>query len=95
MSPIRRKIDNLSYYAYLVNPFVPKKYRICRSFAREAHKHFDFLEESQWWAADRLLDYQDEKLRKLITHAYRNVPYYREVFDKYRIINFDQFYENF
>lgn len=85
MSSIRHKINQLGYYTYLVNPLVPKKYRICRSFAREAHKHYDFLEESQWWPQDKLKEYQDEKLRNLITHVYRNVPYYREVFKQHGI----------
>ena len=82
---IRHKINQLSYYAYLVNPVVPKRYRICRSFSREAHRYYDFLEESQWWSADKLKEYQDEKLRNLIRHAYSNVPYYREVFDRHGI----------
>lgn len=82
MSSIRRKIEHLAYYTYLVNPLIPKKYRICRSFARGAHKYYDFLEESQWWSIDKLKEYQDKKLRNLINHAYRNVPYYRELFDQ-------------
>jgi phenylacetate-CoA ligase len=85
MSSIRQKIDQLSYYAYLINPLIEKKYRICRSFARWAHKYYDFLEESQWWSIDKLKEYQDEKLRNLISHAYKNVPYYREIFNQNRI----------
>jgi phenylacetate-CoA ligase len=64
---------------------VPKKYRICRSFARDAHKYIDFLEKSQWWQTAKLKKYQNDKLKNLISHAYRDVPYYREVFDQHGI----------
>ena len=85
MSLIKHKIDQLRYYSYLVNPIIPRKYRICRSFAREAHLYYDFLEESQWWPKERLKEYQDKKLRSLINHAYTSVPYYRAVFDRHGI----------
>ncbi len=41
-----------------------------------------FLEESQWWDADQLEEYQHEKLAKLLRHAYNNVPYYRKIFQE-------------
>jgi phenylacetate-CoA ligase len=85
MSLLKQKIEQLSYYAYLINPLIPKKYRICRSFARNAHQYIDFLEQSQWWCEERLKEYQDEKLKKLISYAYENVPYYRVTFDKHGI----------
>jgi phenylacetate-CoA ligase len=43
---------------------------------------FDFVMESQWWDRDRIEEYQNEKLRQLILHAYTNVPYYNEMFTK-------------
>ena len=44
-------------------------------------KHFKFLQKSQWWSESELKEYQNEKLRALIKHAYENVPYYTELFD--------------
>jgi phenylacetate-CoA ligase len=41
------------------------------------------LEESQWWSERHIRDYQEEKLNKLLDHAYKNVPYYREKFDEH------------
>jgi len=41
---------------------------------------YRFLQESQWWDKDRLEEYQKAQLRRLIRHAYRNVPYYRGIF---------------
>ncbi len=42
----------------------------------------DFLKETEYWDSDKLRDYQNEQLRKLVVHAYNTVPYYRELFDK-------------
>jgi len=41
-----------------------------------------FLQESQWWSREKLQEYQMQQLEKLLKHAYKNVPYYRKVFDE-------------
>jgi phenylacetate-CoA ligase len=38
------------------------------------------LEASQWWDAERIGRYQDERLREIVRHAGEHVPYYRELF---------------
>lgn len=38
------------------------------------------FEESQWWPRQRLEAWQLERLRGLLTHAGRHVPYYRRLF---------------
>ena len=43
---------------------------------------YAFLQESQWWSRDKLEEYQMQKLARLLSHAYENVPYYRRVFDE-------------
>lgn len=43
-------------------------------------KYLRELEESQWWSLQQLQELQNEKLRKMIKHAYDTVPYYRELF---------------
>ena len=48
-------------------------------------KHLDFLQESQWWSEGDLKEYQNEKLRALIKHAYENVAYYNELFKKLKL----------
>ncbi len=48
-------------------------------------KHLVFLLESQWWSESDLKEYQNEKLRALIRHAYENVPYYNELFRKLKL----------
>lgn len=39
-----------------------------------------FLNETQWWKAERLEELQNRRLRMMIKHAYENVPYYRRIF---------------
>ena len=45
-------------------------------------RYLKILEESQWWPWEQLREWQDEKLRSLVKHAYLNVPYYRRIFDE-------------
>lgn len=40
------------------------------------------LEKTQWWSVDKLVELQNRKLRSLIHHVYKEVPYYRRVFDE-------------
>jgi phenylacetate-CoA ligase len=34
---------------------------------------------------DEIVAYQSEHLRRLVSHAYRNVPYYRALFDRHGV----------
>lgn len=38
------------------------------------------LSESQWWDEQKMGAWQDEQLRRVVTHAYEHVPYYHELF---------------
>lgn len=49
---------------------------------RMLHRLFFFHLGSQKWDRARLEAYQDRKLRDLINHAGKNVPYYRSLFEK-------------
>lgn len=40
------------------------------------------LERLQWDSPEKIRDRQDELLRKLIAHSYKNVPYWKGVFEK-------------
>ncbi|NVL90060.1 MAG: phenylacetate--CoA ligase family protein [Desulfobacterales bacterium] len=40
------------------------------------------MQESQWWSREKLEEYQIQQLNKLLHHAYKNVPYYKRVFDE-------------
>jgi phenylacetate-CoA ligase len=52
-------------------------------------KHFKFLRKSQGWTETELVEYQNDKLRALIKHAYDNVPYYTELFDGLNLVPSD------
>ncbi|HEX7011746.1 MAG TPA: hypothetical protein VF161_03325 [Steroidobacteraceae bacterium] len=45
----------------------------------------DLLAESQWWDSQKMGEWQDERLRAIVRHAYEHVPYYRELFDRHGI----------
>ncbi len=43
------------------------------------YKFRKFLEESQFWPPERLEKWRLERLRRTISHAFSNVPYYRDM----------------
>lgn len=49
---------------------------------RNLHGEFANALRTQWFSEEELLEYQNEKLQKLIKHCYKNVPYYRKLFDE-------------
>ncbi len=49
---------------------------------RPTLRHLRFLEGSQWWSPDELARFQATELRRLLSHAYASVPFYRERFDE-------------
>lgn len=44
-------------------------------------KHYNKLLQSQYLPAHEIVKLQEKKLKKLLHEVYRNVPYYRELFD--------------
>jgi phenylacetate-CoA ligase len=44
---------------------------------RDVERYYETLRQTQWLSPVAMRDLQDEKLRRLVRHAYRNVPYYR------------------
>jgi phenylacetate-CoA ligase len=47
---------------------------------KSIYKHFKFLQKSQWWQYSDLVDYQNEKLKKIIHYSFNNIEYYNELF---------------
>ena len=41
-------------------------------------RSYDVLRKTQWLTPDKMRELQDEKLRRLVRHAYQHVPYYRD-----------------
>src|SRR5258705_5013933 len=40
-----------------------------------------WLQASQWWSGERLLEHQLQLLQRLLAHAYRSVPFHRSRID--------------
>ncbi len=51
---------------------------------RRYKKFLDFLEKSQWRSKEELKQYQKERLKALLFHAYEFFPYYKEIFKKWK-----------
>ncbi len=39
------------------------------------------MNRNQWLPDEKLQDFQDVRIQTIVSHAYRNVPYYRQLFD--------------
>jgi phenylacetate-CoA ligase len=48
---------------------------------RPTLRHLRFLRCSERWPPEQLAAFQDAELRKLVAHAYANIPFYRRRFD--------------
>ena len=44
-------------------------------------EYYHWLQKTQWWTQSQLQELQSARLRALIEHAYKNVPYYRRIFE--------------
>lgn len=51
-------------------------------FGKVFSETYNFLQESQWCSRNQLQECQATQLRRLLRHAYENVPYYRRIFDE-------------
>jgi phenylacetate-CoA ligase len=47
------------------------------SRGRSFERTYETLDATQWLPPEEIRELQDQKLRRLVRHAYRNVPYYR------------------
>ncbi len=52
------------------------------TYGKPYRQGVSLFDESETWDEKTLADYQSKLLRRLIEHAYSNVPYYREVFQE-------------
>ena len=65
-------------------------FTIC-NYNRQWYSNYKFLNKSQWFSSKESADYQFERLKILLNHCYKNVPYYNNIFDKcgFDVKNFD------
>jgi len=69
----------MSVYRHLLGSVLLPAYDRVKS--RRYVERSRFLEASQWWAPERILEFQWVELKELLRCAFESVPYYRE---KYR-----------
>ncbi len=69
--PSRRK-NPLRFAAYM-GAFERTHWMI----TRDVERYYETLNATQWLSPAQIRELQDEKLRRLVRHAYRSVPYYR------------------
>jgi phenylacetate-CoA ligase len=62
------------YFSFLY-PFYESTLR-----KRKTFDHYRYLKDTQWRSRDELLDIQFGELKKLLEHAYEQVPFYRDSF---------------
>jgi len=78
---------------YLKSPLLLKKllfniyaYRLTKlKFHALFEQRLRELEDSQWYPLAELENLQQEKLGRLVTHCYDNVPYYRQLLERLRL----------
>ncbi|MGV8093821.1 MAG: phenylacetate--CoA ligase family protein [Mangrovibacterium sp.] len=51
----------------------------------EISKWYHFVKESQYWSQVDIQAWQNEKLHKIVEHAYNNVPYYQKLFKELKL----------
>jgi phenylacetate-CoA ligase len=70
--PPARRASPVRWSAYMAS-FDSSHWMITRNVER----YYESLNASQWLSPSDMRELQDEKLRRLVRHAYRSVPYYR------------------
>jgi phenylacetate-CoA ligase len=72
LSPPRSPASRLRFGAYMA-AFNRTHWMI----TRDVEHYYETLRKTQWLSPSETRELQDEKLRRMVRHAYRNVPYYR------------------
>lgn len=70
---------------YTIGFFCTKIIRPLKYGYLRFERFYRFLNESQWWSRLRLEQYQNERLRLLLRYAYKNVPYYEDLFRRNKL----------
>ena len=54
---------------------------------RRIYEYRQFLEDSQHWPKEKLLEFQWQELKKLLRHSYEQAPYWQKIFKNLGITN--------
>ena len=58
-------------------------------YGRQYRKMLQLLEDTEYWDREKLNQYQFEELKKIIEHAFLNVPYYKRMFNEKNLLPSD------
>lgn len=72
-------------YRRVVSVIAPYEHRIDHGVYRDTRR---LLEQTRYWSADRLREYQEKELGELLAHCRAHVPYYRKLFADMEIGSF-------
>ena len=53
---------------------------------RSVATYYDELNKSQWFPSNKIKELQNKKLKLLVQHSYKHVPYYREKMDSMNLL---------
>jgi phenylacetate-CoA ligase len=75
--------DNSPYWFQhvMLNYYALKIHR--ERYGKTFRDVFDRLKQTQWYSSDEIHDFQTTRLKKLISHAYLTVPFYRDLYAKH------------
>ena len=76
-SPVLFQNIMVSTYGYII---------LRQRYKGASEKYVTELEKSQWFSLDKLKEIQMDRLKKMLKHAYANVPYYRNLFNSIGLI---------
>lgn len=71
-SPERNPLESLRWRAYFA-AYNQTHFMV----TRDVEQYYETLRKTQWLTLPQMRELQDEKLRRMVRHAYRNVSYYR------------------
>lgn len=85
--------DSLAERLYYASPiwvqnlaFTVKGWQLARRrYGRHFRQHLARLRQSEHWDAGQIASFKDENVRRIVTHAYQNTPFYRRFFDEHGI----------
>ena len=83
MSSLPEKIYDFSpapVQSLIISLYAAKLNR--REYGRKFRRLYEAFDKNQWLSEADIREYQNEKLSRLIRHAFENVPYYRRIMDE-------------
>ena len=56
-----------------------------KRYNRYFYEHLARLKDMEWWSSEQIEEYQNNRIAKIVTHAYETVPFYRKWYDEHGV----------